>query len=173
MANDGQKDQIRDNAPAGSGRPIDLDVEGDDRNTKTRDQSHGFPTEHGVEKVRGDQLQAENCSMAAMKSTCSIREPEKAEIENEDIEVLNDDGKEPAEKSEEALRKILAPIRTRIVLAIKERHPHGSKVSQVPSILPVLSSWILSEQCGQKITHTEYMDLTQRGTIYMTYRLDG
>ena len=40
MANDGQKDQIRDNAPAGSERPIDLDVEGDDHNTKTRDQSH-------------------------------------------------------------------------------------------------------------------------------------
>ncbi|KAL7201426.1 hypothetical protein ACSBR1_033178 [Camellia fascicularis] len=41
MANDGQKDQIGDNAPAGSGRPIDLDVEGDNRNTETRDQSHG------------------------------------------------------------------------------------------------------------------------------------
>ncbi|KAL7182674.1 hypothetical protein ACSBR1_041373 [Camellia fascicularis] len=41
MANDGQKDQIEDNTPAGSGRPIDLDAEGDDRNTETRDQSHG------------------------------------------------------------------------------------------------------------------------------------
>ena len=41
MANDGQKAQIRDNAPAGSRRPIDLDVEGDDRNIETRDQSHG------------------------------------------------------------------------------------------------------------------------------------
>ena len=39
-----------------------------------------------------------------MKSTCSIREPEKAEIENEDIEVLNDVGQEPAERSEEALK---------------------------------------------------------------------
>ncbi|KAL7235142.1 hypothetical protein ACSBR1_018604 [Camellia fascicularis] len=36
-----QKDQIGDNAPAGSGRPINLDIEGDDRNTETRDQSHG------------------------------------------------------------------------------------------------------------------------------------
>ncbi|KAL7217523.1 hypothetical protein ACSBR2_010889 [Camellia fascicularis] len=35
-----QKDQIGDNAPAGSGRPINLDVEGDDCNTETRDQSH-------------------------------------------------------------------------------------------------------------------------------------
>ncbi|KAF5934227.1 hypothetical protein HYC85_030398 [Camellia sinensis] len=35
MANDGQKDQIRDNAPTGSGRPIDLDIEGNDRNTET------------------------------------------------------------------------------------------------------------------------------------------
>ena len=66
-----------------------------------------FPTEHRIEEVRGDQLQAENCSMAAMKSTCSIREPEKAEIENEDIEVLDDVGKEPAEKSKETLKKIL------------------------------------------------------------------
>ncbi|KAL7206882.1 hypothetical protein ACSBR2_019561 [Camellia fascicularis] len=41
MANDRQKDQIGDNAPAGSGRPINLDVERDDRNTETRDQSHG------------------------------------------------------------------------------------------------------------------------------------
>ncbi|KAL7176233.1 hypothetical protein ACSBR2_029730 [Camellia fascicularis] len=41
MANDKQKDQIGDNAPTGSGRPINLDVEGDDRNTETRDQSHG------------------------------------------------------------------------------------------------------------------------------------
>ena len=45
--------------------------------------------------------------MAAMKSTCSIREPEKVEIENEDIEVLDDVGKEPAKKSEETLKKIL------------------------------------------------------------------
>ncbi|GMP79097.1 hypothetical protein CsSME_00034767 [Camellia sinensis var. sinensis] len=66
-----------------------------------------FPTEQGIEEVRGDQLQAKNCSMAAMKSTYSIREPEKAEIEDEDIEVLNDVGKEPTEKSEETLKKIL------------------------------------------------------------------
>ena len=45
--------------------------------------------------------------MAAMKSTCNIREPEKAEIEDEDVEVLEDVDKEPAEKSEEALKKIL------------------------------------------------------------------
>ncbi|CAL5380994.1 unnamed protein product [Camellia sinensis] len=42
-----------------------------------------------------------------MKSTCSIREPEKAEIKNEDVEVLEDVSKEPAENSEEALKKIL------------------------------------------------------------------
>ena len=45
--------------------------------------------------------------MATMKSTCSIREPEKAEIEGEDVEVLEDVGKEPAKKSKEALKKIL------------------------------------------------------------------
>ena len=45
--------------------------------------------------------------MAAMKSTCSIREPKEAEIEDEDMEVLDDVGKEPAEKSEETLKKIL------------------------------------------------------------------
>ena len=64
-----------------------------------------FPTEHGIEEVRGDQLQAENCSMATMKSTSSIREPEKAEIENK--EVLDDVDKEPAKKSKETLKKIL------------------------------------------------------------------
>ena len=41
MANDGQKDQIGDTAPAGSRRPINLDVEGATRNIETRDQSHG------------------------------------------------------------------------------------------------------------------------------------
>ena len=41
MANDEQKDQIGDNAPTGSGRSINLDVEGDNRNTESRDQSHG------------------------------------------------------------------------------------------------------------------------------------
>ncbi|KAL7255500.1 hypothetical protein ACSBR1_009614 [Camellia fascicularis] len=41
MANDEQNDQIGDNAPAGSGRLINLDIEGNDRNTETRDQSHG------------------------------------------------------------------------------------------------------------------------------------
>ncbi|GMQ11384.1 hypothetical protein CsSME_00054039 [Camellia sinensis var. sinensis] len=35
------KDQIRDNAPAGSRRSINLDVEGDNSNTETRNQSHG------------------------------------------------------------------------------------------------------------------------------------
>ena len=45
--------------------------------------------------------------MAAMKTTCNIREPGKAEIEDEDIEVLDDVDKEPAKKSEETLKKIL------------------------------------------------------------------
>ena len=45
--------------------------------------------------------------MAAMKSICSIRKPEKAKIEDEDVKVLEDVGKEPAEKSEETLKKIL------------------------------------------------------------------
>lgn len=44
--------------------------------------------------------------MAVMKSTCSIREPETVEIKDEDVEVLEDIGKEPAEKSEKALKKI-------------------------------------------------------------------
>ena len=45
--------------------------------------------------------------MAAMKTTCNIQEPRKAEIEDEDMEVLDDVGKEPAEKSKETLKKIL------------------------------------------------------------------
>ncbi|THG04055.1 hypothetical protein TEA_004728 [Camellia sinensis var. sinensis] len=35
------KDQTGDNAPAGNERSINLDVEGDNSNTETRDQSHG------------------------------------------------------------------------------------------------------------------------------------
>ncbi|GMP79430.1 hypothetical protein CsSME_00034980 [Camellia sinensis var. sinensis] len=66
-----------------------------------------FPTEHGIEEVKGDQLQTKYYSMAGMKSACSIREPERAEIEDEDVEVLEDVDKEPARKSEEALKKIL------------------------------------------------------------------
>ncbi|CAL5391726.1 unnamed protein product [Camellia sinensis] len=69
-----------------------------------------FPTEHGVEEVRRDQLQAKNCSMATIKTTCNIREPGKAEIKDEDMEVLDDVGKEPAEKSEETLKKILGKV---------------------------------------------------------------
>ena len=65
-----------------------------------------FPTEYGIEEVRGDQLQVKNYSMVAMKSTYNIQEPETAEIEDENVEVLEDVGKEPAEKSEEALKKI-------------------------------------------------------------------
>ena len=45
--------------------------------------------------------------MAAMKTTCNIREPGKTEIEDEDMEVLDDVGKEPAKKSKETLKKIL------------------------------------------------------------------
>ena len=41
MASNGQKENIGGDTPAGSGRPIDLDVEGDNHNTETRDQSHG------------------------------------------------------------------------------------------------------------------------------------
>ncbi|GMP69009.1 hypothetical protein CsSME_00028412 [Camellia sinensis var. sinensis] len=41
MANARQKDQTGDNAPAGNGRSINLDVEVDNSNTETRDQSHG------------------------------------------------------------------------------------------------------------------------------------
>ena len=40
MASNGQRENIGGNTPAGSGRPIDLDVEGDNHNTETRDQNH-------------------------------------------------------------------------------------------------------------------------------------
>ena len=49
--------------------------------------------------------------MAAMKSTFSIRELGIAEIEDEDVEVLEDVGKEPVKKSKEALKKILGQDR--------------------------------------------------------------
>ncbi|XP_028107287.1 uncharacterized protein LOC114306269 [Camellia sinensis] len=57
-----------------------------------------FPTEHGIEEVRGDQMQKKNYSMTAMKSICNVREGETEEIEDKDIEVLDNVGKEPADK---------------------------------------------------------------------------
>lgn len=66
-----------------------------------------FPTEQGIEEVRGDQVQVKNYFMAAMKSTCNIQEVETVEIEDENRKVLDDVRKEPADKSEKALKKIL------------------------------------------------------------------
>ncbi|KAL7184334.1 hypothetical protein ACSBR2_026477 [Camellia fascicularis] len=40
MANDEQKEKIADNTPAGSERPIDLDIGEDNCNEETRDQNH-------------------------------------------------------------------------------------------------------------------------------------
>ncbi|XP_028102551.1 uncharacterized protein LOC114301784 [Camellia sinensis] len=59
------------------------------------------------QEIKGDQVQAKNCSMAAIKSTCNVRETETVNIEGEDMEVLDDVGKEPVDKSEKALKKIL------------------------------------------------------------------
>ncbi|GMQ07153.1 hypothetical protein CsSME_00051474 [Camellia sinensis var. sinensis] len=41
MASNGQKKKIGDNTPAGSGRPIDLDGEGERSNAETHEQNHG------------------------------------------------------------------------------------------------------------------------------------
>ncbi|KAL7240234.1 hypothetical protein ACSBR2_005992 [Camellia fascicularis] len=41
MASDRQKEKIGDDALTGSGKPINLDIEGDNHNTKTYDQGHG------------------------------------------------------------------------------------------------------------------------------------
>ena len=40
MASNEQRENIRGNTPAGSGRPIDLDAEGDNHNAGIRDQGH-------------------------------------------------------------------------------------------------------------------------------------
>ncbi|XP_028080064.1 uncharacterized protein LOC114281712 [Camellia sinensis] len=66
-----------------------------------------FPTEQRIEEVREDQVQTKNYFMVEMKSNCNVREAKKVEIEDKDIGVLDDVGKEPVEKSEEALKKIL------------------------------------------------------------------
>ncbi|KAL7211175.1 hypothetical protein ACSBR2_014120 [Camellia fascicularis] len=41
MANDGQRQKVGDNTLTGSGKPIDLDIEGDNCNEETRDKNHG------------------------------------------------------------------------------------------------------------------------------------
>ena len=43
--------------------------------------------------------------------------------------------------------------------------------SQVPSILPVLSSWLLSGQCGRKITHTVFIFMLGCVFVFITYDL--
>ena len=40
MASNGQRENIGGDTPIGSGRPIDLDIEGDNHNTETHDQGH-------------------------------------------------------------------------------------------------------------------------------------
>ena len=40
MANDGHKEKVEDETPTGSGKPIDLDVEGDNCNRETHDKNH-------------------------------------------------------------------------------------------------------------------------------------
>ena len=46
IANNGHKEKIGNDTPTGSDRPIDLDVEGDNRNTETRDQNHSRKDVH-------------------------------------------------------------------------------------------------------------------------------
>ncbi|KAL7162708.1 hypothetical protein ACSBR2_043067 [Camellia fascicularis] len=41
MANDGQKEKVRNDTPIESGKHIDLDVEEDNCNEETRDKNHG------------------------------------------------------------------------------------------------------------------------------------
>ncbi|KAL7167258.1 hypothetical protein ACSBR2_037843 [Camellia fascicularis] len=41
MTSNGQKEKIGDNTLVGSGKPIDLDIEGDNHNAETYDQGHG------------------------------------------------------------------------------------------------------------------------------------
>ncbi|GMQ01457.1 hypothetical protein CsSME_00048102 [Camellia sinensis var. sinensis] len=58
-----------------------------------------FPTKQGIEEVRQDQVQVKNCSMEAMKYTYNVRETETVEIEDEEWEVLDNIGKELADKT--------------------------------------------------------------------------
>ncbi|XP_028092886.1 uncharacterized protein LOC114293065 [Camellia sinensis] len=70
-----------------------------------------FPTEFGIEEVKRNQVQAKNCSITAMKYTYTVREAEMAEVEDEDQEVLDNVGKEPANKSQKPLKKVLVQER--------------------------------------------------------------
>ncbi|KAL7214241.1 hypothetical protein ACSBR1_026620 [Camellia fascicularis] len=82
MASDRQKDKIGDDTPAGSGRPIDLDVEGDNRNTETRDQNHGVK-DVGQEGNVPDQSRYYNeDNLQVWRDRCLRRDEEVKEMVN-------------------------------------------------------------------------------------------
>ncbi|KAL7180401.1 hypothetical protein ACSBR1_043574 [Camellia fascicularis] len=85
MASDGQKEKIGDDTPAGSGRPIDLDIEGDNRNTETRDQNHRVKDvgqEDNVPKKTDQSRYYSEDNLQVWKDRCLRRDEEVKEMAN-------------------------------------------------------------------------------------------
>ena len=85
MASNEQKEKIGDDTPAGSGRPIDLDVTGDEYNAETRDQNHGVKdvgqTSDAPKKPDRSGYYNEN-DLQAWKDRCLRRDEEMKEMAN-------------------------------------------------------------------------------------------
>ncbi|KAF5947607.1 hypothetical protein HYC85_013564 [Camellia sinensis] len=74
-----RKDQIRDNAPAGSGRPINVDVEGDDRNTETLGKTSQQPSRPRAQHRSPEEFDQSSFQRFAPRSL-------KARIESKNLE---------------------------------------------------------------------------------------
>ncbi|KAL7195505.1 hypothetical protein ACSBR1_035685 [Camellia fascicularis] len=85
MASNGQKEKIGDNAPTGSDRPINLDVEGDNHNAETRDQGHGGKDvgQEGDTSKKTDQSRYYNeDNLQVWRDRCLWRDEEVKELAN-------------------------------------------------------------------------------------------
>ncbi|KAL7254918.1 hypothetical protein ACSBR1_009135 [Camellia fascicularis] len=85
MASNGQKEKIGDNTLVGSGKPIDLDIEGDNHNAETYDQGHGDKdvgqTDDGPKKPDQTRYYKED-DFQVWKDRCLRRDEEVKEMAN-------------------------------------------------------------------------------------------
>ena len=85
MASNGQRENIGGDTPAGSGRPIDLDIEEDNHNAETHDQGHGERDvgREGDASKRADQSKYYNeDNLQVWRDRCLQRDEEVKDLAN-------------------------------------------------------------------------------------------
>ena len=85
MASNGQKEKVGDDTPTGSGRPIDLDGEGERANAETHEQTHGVKDvgQTGDAPKKPDRSRYYNeDDLQAWKDRCLRRDEEVKEMAN-------------------------------------------------------------------------------------------